>query len=67
MIIDVTGVLLTPEDNGENCMGNGEHYDQNGNLIEICCDECDYMLCCIENACLSCKNKKDCPKNKNRA
>ena len=46
MIIDVTGIELTPGNNGEDCKGNGKHLDENGNLIECCCDECNYMLCC---------------------
>lgn len=47
MIIDVTGIELTPGNNGRNCLGNGQHSDKNGNTIECCCDECDYMLCCL--------------------
>lgn len=49
MIIDVTGIELTPENCGRDCLGNGTHYDSNNNLIECCCDECDYMMCCMEN------------------
>ncbi len=45
MIIDCTGVVLTPGNNGEGCLGDGEHYDENGELIEICCENCDYFLC----------------------
>ncbi len=44
MIIDITGVVLTPGNFGKDCFGNGEHIDEKGNLIECCCDECDYML-----------------------
>ena len=51
-IIDVTGVELTPGDMSA-CLGNGEHYDKEGNLIECCCDECDYLIICLEN-----ENKK---------
>ncbi len=47
MIIDVTGVELTPGNEGEFCKGNGEHFDENGDLIECCCDECDYVICCL--------------------
>jgi hypothetical protein len=48
MIIDVTGTILIPGNNGYNCFGNGEHFDESGKRIEICCDECDYYLCCME-------------------
>lgn len=41
MIIDITGIILTPGNGGNDCLGNGEHTDENGNLIECCCDECD--------------------------
>lgn len=44
MIIDITGIILTPGNEVNNCLGNGEHKDKNGNLIECCCDECDYYL-----------------------
>lgn len=68
MIIDITGIELTPGNNGNDCLGNGEHYDANGNLIECCCDECNYLLCCIEewkpSDCKSCC-EFECPKNKN--
>ena len=47
MIIDVTGVELTPGNSGEFCKGNGEHVDKDGVPIECCCDECDYMICCF--------------------
>ncbi len=47
-IIDVTGVELTPC-NMTSCLGNGEYFDENGNLIECCCDECDYLILCLEN------------------
>ena len=47
-IIDITGVELTPGDY-KNCLGNGEHYDSDGGIIECCCDECDYLMLCLEN------------------
>jgi len=53
MIIDVTGVELTPGNGGRDCKGNGLHYDENGGLIECCCDECDYAVCCLEDTELS--------------
>ena len=49
MIIDVTGVELTPGNNGDDCLGNGSHYDAEGNLIECCCDECDYYMDCFKD------------------
>lgn len=49
MIIDITGIELTPGNKGIDCLGNGKNYNQYGKLIECCCDECDYMKCCIEN------------------
>ena len=52
MIIDVTGTILIPGNGGKDCPGNGEK-------IECCCDECDYMLCCFfgnEEKCKVCTN-----------
>ncbi len=66
MIIDITGIELTPGDNGNYCKGNGEHFDEHGNLIECCCDECDYLLCCTSDnvSCSECIDY-ECPrKNK---
>lgn len=67
MIIDITGIELIPGNNGNDCPGNGEHYDKNGNRIECCCDECDYMLCCLESHgkenCKICSDSK-CPRKK---
>ena len=48
MIIDVTGIELIPGNLGADCPGNGEHINENGELIECCCDECDYLLDCLE-------------------
>ena len=41
MIVDVTGKVLTPGNLGKDCAGNGE------GARECCCDECDYLRCCI--------------------
>lgn len=49
MILDVTGIELTPGNNGKDCLGNGEHIDELGEIIECCCEECDYYLECFEN------------------
>ena len=67
MIIDVTGVELIPGNRGIDCPGNGKHTDENGEIIECCCDECDYMLCCLERhteeLCAVCKDRY-CPRVK---
>ena len=59
MIVDITGTVLVPGNQGKDCPGNGENRE-----IECCCDECDYMLCCLEShrqeECLHCADK-DCP------
>lgn len=49
MLADVTGIILTPGEEGKNCLGNGEKRDENGNLIECCCEECDCYLTCFPN------------------
>lgn len=68
MIIDVTGIELTPGNNGKDCLGNGMHSDLKGNKLECCCDECDYMICCLEidgyEQCKSCNHMK-CPHTNN--
>ena len=55
MIIDITGIILTPGNLGRDCVGNGQHEH-----FECCCDECDYMLCCLDehnpNDCLICED-----------
>ena len=62
MIIDITGVELTPGKRGEQCKGNGLFKDENGDIIECCCEECDYMLCCFDNPdmakCKTCMDEK---------
>ncbi len=47
MFMDESNILLNPGNHGENCKGNGETCDEKGNLIECCCDECDYFLECF--------------------
>lgn len=60
MIIDITGTILTPGNNGKDCLGNGENAG-----YECCCNECDYMLCCLEShdaaECLTCSDC-NCPR-----
>ncbi|MBQ2825067.1 MAG: hypothetical protein IJF19_02220 [Clostridia bacterium] len=62
MIIDITGIELTPANFGQNCKGNGKHRDAQGNLIECCCDECNYLMCCTSEK-ADCQNCTDtnCP------
>ncbi len=47
MIVDIAGVVLFPENQGKDCPGNSLHHDAFGNVIDRCCDECDYMMCCF--------------------
>ncbi len=63
MFIDVTGIELTPGNRGEDCIGNGKHWDENGNPIECCCDECNFLACCttINAKCEECL-VADCPR-----
>ena len=60
MIIDITGTVLTPGNGGKDCLGNGMQKD-----IPCCCDECDYMQCCLldrkQEDCFRCGDK-DCPR-----
>lgn len=37
---------LIPGNYGKDCPANGFHADEDGELIECCCDECDYLMCC---------------------
>lgn len=51
MFIDITGItgtVLIPGNGGRDCPGNGLHRDEQGEMIECCCEECDYLLCCVE-------------------
>lgn len=67
MILDITGIELTPGKCGDNCLGNGNRLNEIGQRIECCCDECAYMVCCqeshCEDECLSC-NDEFCPRSK---
>ncbi len=57
MILDRMGIELIPGNQGMNCPGNGE----NG---ICCCDECDYLMCCLpdhqEDLCKTCTDFR-CP------
>ena len=63
MIIDCTGTVLTPGNCGRDCLGNGTSEE-----FECCCDECDYMRCCLEThnpaRCLHCRDSQ-CPHSPN--
>jgi len=65
MIVDITSTVLTPGNFGKDCLGNGNHIG-----IACCCDECDYMMCCLEDhseeKCLNCKDPY-CPHSPNRS
>ena len=69
MIIDITGIILTPGNHGLDCLGNGANTDAKGNKIECCCDECDYLLCCAEEGfpriCVICPDS-DCPEKSSK-
>ena len=63
MIFDKsTGIELIPGNGGKDCPGNPE----NGN--ECCCDECNYLGCCVEHfrkkPCNECV-QIECPRNVN--
>jgi len=66
MIRDITGTILTPGNFGKDCLGDGRHYDKKGKLIECCCEDCGYLLCCTsefsEADCKRCKHRR-CPRN----
>ena len=68
MILDITGIELIPGNKGKDCPGNGNHMDKSGNLIECCCDECDYMICCHGDTAELCNKCSDdmCPRASDR-
>ncbi len=41
-------IQLSPGNYGKDCLGNGKHFDNKGELIECECDECNFMLLCID-------------------
>ncbi len=47
--VDVTGTVLSPC-KPDICKGNGRSLDENGELIECCCDEFDYLGNCCNDA-----------------
>lgn len=32
-----------PSYHGKDCPGDGHHFDENGNKIECCCDNCNFF------------------------
>lgn len=56
MFTDITGIPLIPGNRGCHCPGNGTTPDENGNTIECCCEECDYMLECFSEYDIVSKN-----------
>ena len=60
---------LMPGNMGKDCPGNGEYVDKNGNPIEMGCDGCDYLMCCLvklwEYRCEVC-TKSSCPRFQKR-
>lgn len=59
VIKDATGITLTPGNLGKDCAGS--------HAGECCCDECDYLQCCLWpesiDACDVCTDT-DCPRRK---
>lgn len=49
MFLDIPDNLLFPGNKGKNCIGNGEHKNKYGVLIDCCCENCNYFLCCYED------------------
>lgn len=49
MILDVTGVYLVPSHDGKECPENGTYKDSEGCVIECCCEECSFFLCCFDD------------------
>ncbi len=63
MIIDVSGIVLVPGKCGEDCPGSWENAG-----MDCCCDECDYLMCCLEShdpmECMICEDQ-ECPRSLN--
>lgn len=58
-------ISYTPGNEGKDCLGNGLHTDEFGDIIECCCDECNYLICCTNFGgfpeCDICEDEK-CPR-----
>lgn len=53
--VDPTGTILTPG-KPDLCAGNGKQKDADGQMIECCCDECDWALACFKSYVLKCND-----------
>ena len=64
MLSDKNNKQPYPGNNGRLCIFNGSHLDKNGKAVECRCDECSYLMCCLDNFsesdCYSCK-ELNCP------
>lgn len=47
-VTDITGTELTPN-HPELCKGNGKTLNESGEVIECCCDECDFFSGCFRS------------------
>ena len=43
-------IELTPGNGGRDCLGNGNHFDENGEPIEIRCENREYYILCQMDA-----------------
>ncbi len=52
---------IRPGNLGRDCPGNGTHYSWRKRKFLYLCDECDYMLCCLEDhdekECINCEDE----------
>ena len=47
MMYSDTGVPINPGKGGVDCLCDGEHFDEKGELIDCFCGECKYYLNCF--------------------
>lgn len=50
-INDITGTVLLPGQ-PDQCPGNGNTKNIYGDMIDCCCDECDYLISCLAKTAL---------------
>ena len=43
---DELDIELTPGNGGRDCLGNGKYFDENGEPIEIRCENCEHYILC---------------------
>ena len=41
------GFILNPSKDGKDCLHDGEHIDENGEIIDCYCGECEHYLTCF--------------------